>query len=57
MSFFKELWIENYERIRDEAEAYGLSPREAEELAEAVAQDATADHYADLADAARERNP
>lgn len=57
MSFFKELWIENYERIRDEAEAYGLSPREAEELAEALAQDAAAEHYADLADAARERNP
>ena len=57
MSFFKELWIENYERIRDEAEAYGLSPREAEELAEALAQDAATEHYADLADAARERNP
>jgi len=50
----KEIYIEEYDRIRDEAIESGHDETEAERMAEAGAYRAMTDRYADMADRAKD---
>ena len=55
MSAVKDLWMQEYERIRDELIDAGMSEEEADATAADQAYNAAGDRLADMADAARQR--
>jgi len=50
----KDLYIEEYDRIRDDAIEAGMSEAEADRIAELRAYDAMTDRIADMADRAKD---
>jgi len=54
MGEMKELYIEQYERLRDDAIEAGFSPNEADRRAALLAHDAMVDRLADMADRAKD---
>lgn len=49
----KELWIEEYDRAYNQALDRGLSPKEADSVAERAAETNTRERFADMIDHAR----
>lgn len=55
MSVLKDIYIEEYERIRDEYTDAGFSDVDATDMAEREAYEASRDRFADKVDAARQQ--